>query len=327
MNELVEQRIKCLDNHNRLTTLSAMIKDTIPNRSGNEDFVENLKGLGTGMLSVAQWVGGKTFNAFDAGIKKLGAQLHKVFDDNKQLNSKINGALKEQDYEFPIVSNLMSAITSTGKWEDFDSDLDVLIKTTEILTDHMSKVNDFLSHQLVTIRKYKNANNTSAIINIVKEFEGINYPDLTLPNKNNGWAISHILPGGRVIKYKRLDNVIEYSMSGDKPAGESHTLSTSKNDIQSILNKINKLNGTHQKIKESYATYLDFVKAWSDVVKEADTGLNKVEGVGGQIIREAESTLKGNADALTFYSGFTPRVVNYVDKYIQDVLGIFSKVI
>jgi len=327
MNDIREHRIVCLNNHAELTTLASSIRNTIDSRVGNEDFVDNLKDLGTGLLSVTQWVGGKSFNLFSVGIKKLGVQLHKVFDDNKMLSSKINGALKEEHYNFTLSTALVGSVTSTGQWSDFDGDLEELIKTAELLTGHMGKVNDYLSHQLVTIRKYKSASNTSAVMAIVKEFEGITYPPLTLPNKNNGWTLSHVLPAGRVIKFKDTDGNIEYSMSGDKPAGESHTLSVSKSEVQHILNQINKLNGVHQKVKESYATYLDFIKAWSDVVKEADTGLSKIQNVGNQIIHEAENTLKGDAIALTFYSGFTPRVVNYVDKYIQDVLGIFSKVI
>jgi len=330
MSELRELYVDCRVHHvdllDSMSTLQAVVK--LNNRAGNEDFAESMKSLGSGALSVAKWAGGHTLDLLDKGIKTAGAQLTKTFDSNKSLIGKIPNAMKDdENHAFTFSGPLVGALTSTGQWSDFGSDLDELIKTLEGFQKHAHDVKDHLSRELVVARKLKSVKTTNDVMNVVREFEGLHYPEYKLPHKNGEWMVSEVLPGGRVIKCKFKDNDVVYSMSGDKPAGESHTLEASKSDLQSVLAKVAKLNDLHLQVKGSYADYLDFVKSWSSVVEEASKGLSETTNVGSQIISEAESILKGNAHALAFYSGFTPRVVSYVDKYIQDVLGVLSKVI
>lgn len=317
-----------LETHNDLAAACRFMRDIGTSQfAGNEEFVDTMKSVGESALSVASWVGGKALNLLDTGVKKVSVEIRKAFDDNKMLSNKISGALKEEHYDFSFSSSIMGNLTSTGKFSDFSHDLDTLIRTIEGLVAHMKAVNDHLGQQLTTARRLKSADSTSSIVSVVKAFETITYPDYKLAKSNNGWAISDVLPGGKVIKSKREGNSVVYSMSGDKPAGESHDWSASKSEIKTILDKINKLNDAHQKVQESYAGYLDFVKAWAEVVKEASAGLDKTKNVGSSVINEAESILKGDATALAFYSGFCPRAVNYLDGYIQNVLGVFVKVI
>lgn len=330
MTKLKELHLLCRNNHidlvDSLQPLASL--HTSYKRAGNEDFVESLQQFGSGALSVTKWLGGKAFTLLDKGVRAAGTQLSKTFDDNKTLANRIGSAMKsEETYSFSISESTMGSITATGKWSDFEGDLDGLIKTCELLQKHMSDVKDYLGKELIVARKLKSANNTTSMMAVIREFEALKYPIFALPHKNGEWAISEVLPAGKVLKFKQNGHNSDYSMSGDKPSGESHSLEASKTDIQHILSKITKLNDIHLKVKESYADYLDFVKGWSSVVEEASKGLGETTGVGSQVINEAEAILKGNANALAFYSGFTPRVVSYVDKYIQDVLGVFSKVI
>jgi len=329
MNQIKELYITCRQNHVDLVEAFQPLTVTNSlNRNGNEEFIGSLKELGSGVLSVAKWVGNKTYPLFVTGVKAVGVQLTRSFDDNKSLTSKIGNVMKsDQEYEFSFSSSVMGSITSTGNWSDFGSDIDNLIKTMDGYVNHLHQVKDYLSKELVVARKLKGANTTSAIVAVVREFESLKYPSYSLPHKNGEWLLSDVLPGGKVLKFKQSADTIDYSMSGDKPAGESHTLTASKSDVQSVLTKIAKLNDTHLKVKESYADYLDFVKSWSSVVEEASNALGNTTGVGTSVINEAERILKGNPNALAFYSGFTPRVVSYVDKYIQDVLGVLSKII
>lgn len=329
MSKIKTLHFQCLDNHLELveSLKPLQVLHQGYDRNGSEGFGESLQQFAQGALSVSKWVGGKAYNLLNQGVKVAGTQLIKTFDDNKSLAKKIGGGLKEESYSFTLSNTTMGNITSTGKWDDFHKDLDTLIHTGESLIKHMRDVDDFLSKQLTTARKLKSANSTSSIMSVVKEYEELKYPVFSLPHNNNGWLLSDVLPAGKVIKFQKKDGCVNYSMSGDKPAGEAHTFDADKNDVQAILNKIVKLNELHLKVKESYANYLDFVKSWTSVVEEASNGLSETKNVGSQVIVEAESILKGNACALAFYSGFTPRVVSYVDKYIQDVLGVFSKVI
>jgi hypothetical protein len=92
-----------------------------------------------------------------------------------------------------------------------------------------------------------------------------------------------------------------------------------------VLNKLDKVNSLHQRVKDAYDGYLAFLKSWAEMVKVVDEALGKLEfKVSKSALKEAEKLLEGNHGALAFYSGFTPRVVGYTDRYIHGVLGVFA---
>ena len=350
MHDLILSRRQGLENHLELMEINSELTDigklmavssdptqlTIAEVAGNEDFGESLKYIGSGMLSVSKWVGGKTYELFNKGLRSAGAQLIKTFDDNTSLIRKVGHALKESEYAISIDGPKVGQLTSTGKFSDFNEDLDTLIKTTEMYVSHSKSVLDYLERSLITVRGLSKANNSEDILKVIDAFNALNYPIWELPNntKNatgNSMSLSEVLPGGKVIKVtfdKSTPNKdVDYSMSGDKPAGEAVELQLSSSEIKSVLNKLDKLNELHKRVKQHYDQYLAFIKNWSDSVKAIDNRMSDLDNVGKHVIGEAEQLLKGNSTALAFYSGFTPRVINYTDKYIQYVLSVFGKLI
>lgn len=305
---------------------------------GNEDFSDDAKEalksgfikLGTGTLSASKWVGGQVLSLFTRGITEAGSQLMRAFESNAGLIRKIRSTATEPSYSFNLSVGQLGNLTSTGHWKDFEDDMDTLLSTLESTWKHGKDVQEYLNKQLVCVRKLKGVKNNNDILKIVDEFEALTYPKWNLPERNgNTMLLSDVLPEGKVFKcnYDADSGKVEYSMSGDKPAGESSDVDLSKAEIGNILSKLDKINGLHKAIKQVYDSYLSFIKDWGSMVKSVDTGLDATEGLSGHIKGEAEKLLNGDAKALAFYSGFCPRVVNYTDKYIHGVLGVLAKVI
>jgi hypothetical protein len=59
------------------------------------------------------------------------------------------------------------------------------------------------------------------------------------------------------------------------------------------------------------------------MVKTVESNMSKLERVSKSAQNDAEKLLGGEPAALAFYSGFTPRVISYTDRYIHGVLGVF----
>lgn len=334
----LENHLDLREAHQQLMDLGNILDMDLSSVSGNEDFSDTAKealksgfiSLGGGVLSASKWVGGQALDLFTKGISSAGSQLMKVFESNEGLIRRIRNASKEESYSFSFSVAQLGNLTSTGHWKDFERDLDILLHTLESTWKHSKDVQEYLNKQLVVARKFKGAKTNDAVLKIVDEFHDITYPKWALPERNgNTMLLSDVLPGGKVFKFESHADAgkVEYSMSGDKPAGESSDVDLSKSEINAILSKLDKVNALHKAMKQAYDSYLSFIKDWGSMVKAVDTSLGESEQLSGHVVGEAEKLLGGSATALAFYSGFCPRVVNYTDKYIHGVLGVLAKVI
>lgn len=314
----LEQHVQLLRANHDLNLLGQLMATDPYSVAGNEAFGDSMKNLGTGLLSVTMWVGGKALNAFTAGISAAGNQLAKSFDDNKSYIRRLLAATaKEDEHNLKLTATQVAMITSKGDPDSISRDMDTLISHLELLDKHSKAVLDHLDAQLIAVRKLKDAKHTDDVFKVIDAAEKLKYP---------AFEASGVLPGGKKWTFSNADgNAPKYSMSGDTPAGEGGNVSFSKSNVSELLNKLDKVNSLHQRVKQAYEGYLAFIKSWSEMVKGVDENLTKLEyRVSKSALKEAEKLLEGNSGALAFYSGFTPRVVGYTDRYIHGVLGVFA---
>ena len=314
----LEQHVQLLQANNDVLSLGKLMSTSPHSVAGNEAFADSMKELGSGLLSVTMWVGGKALNAFTAGIEAAGTQLSKSFDDNKTYIKRLLGDVgKKDEHELKLTATQVAMITCKGDIHSISGDMDVLIKHLELLDKHSKAVLDHLDTQLIAVKKLKDAKHTDDVFGVIDAVEKLKYP---------AFAASATLPGGKEWTFTSgEDDSPKYSMSGDTPAGEGGNLSLSKSSAAELLNKLEKVNVLHQRVKAAYDSYLAFIKSWAEMVKDVDENLTKLEyRVTKSALKEAEKLLEGNRGALAFYSGFTPRVVGYTDRYIHGVLGVFA---
>ena len=313
-----------------LGTMMASDQAPVWGVDGNEEFKEkaldSLTAVGRGLFSVSKWVGGKAIDGFMKGITYAGNQLAKNFNGNNDL---IKNVLKDVDKvggkDIEATAKKIALITAKGDPDQIMHDLDTLIKTLEAHDQHSKDLIGYLDKELVTLKKLKSAKTAEQIHAIIDEFGKLEYPSFNLGNKMGDATKSDTLPGGRVFIFTHKDgSTPAYSISGEMAEGEGKTLNLSKSEISEILNKLQKVNALHERVKASYENYLGFIKSWAEMVKGVDGNLSQLDQVSKTVIGEAEKLMAGNMGALAFYSGFTPRVVGYTDKYIHGVLGVFA---
>lgn len=327
---------QCLEQHQNLMQFQKelmelgviMRSNTAPVVAGCEDLKEDaLNGLvsvGRGLFSVTKWVGGKAIDGFIKGITFAGNQVSKSFDDNQSLIKNIlKDVNKVADKDIKLSAAKVALITAKGDPDHILQDMDTLIKVLEIFDKHTKDLIAYLDKELVTLKKLKGASKSEQIHSVIDEFNDLKYPAMNLGNQMGDAFKSDALPGGRYFIFTNKDTP-SYSMSGDAPSGEGKTLTMSKSEVSEILNKLEKVNELHTRVKESYDNYLGFIKSWAEMVKGVDGNLSQLDQVSKTVIGEAEKLMSGNMGALAFYSGFTPRVVGYTDKYIHGVLGVFA---
>lgn len=327
--ECLEQHQNLMQSHRELIELGGIMRSPVaPHIVGNEDLKEkaldSLTSVGRGLFSVTKWVGGKAIDGFLKGITMAGNQVTKSFSDNQSLiNNILKDVNKVADKDIKIPANKIAVITAKGDPHQIQHDMDTLIKTLEIFDKHSKDLMAFLDKELITLKKLKGANKSEQVHSVIDEFNDLKYPKLDFGNDMGSASKSDPLPGGRFFIFDNKSGP-SYSMSGSAPEGEGATLTLSKTEISEILNKLEKVNALHTRVKESYDNYLGFIRSWAEMVKGVDGNLSQLDQVSKTVIGEAEKLMSGNMGALAFYSGFTPRVVGYTDKYIHGVLGVFA---
>lgn len=312
------------DNHSLIRAGNEMLN--MADRTGNEDFALAAKELGSGLFTVGKWVGGKTVDAFSRVLGAAGSSLVRAFSDNETLIQKLlQNFSKIEDHELNLSKDKVALITASGDIEDISKDMDVLIRMLDILDKHSRELLNYLDKQLITAKKLKGVSTADAIFAVVEEFHSLKYPVFGLPHHSGDKYTSEELPGGKTWEFAYNDGKSpKYIMNGDTPAGGGSSITFSKSEVSALLNKLDKVNSMHKRLKQSYDSYLSFIKSWSDMVQAVDGNLGSLEKVSGSAMAEAEKILAGEPNALAFYSGFTPRVVSFTDRYIHGVLGVFA---
>jgi hypothetical protein len=298
--------------------------------AGNEDFKETLvtgmKDLGSGLFSVSKWVGGTTVSLFGKALGAAGNGLYKAFSENDVLIKKLlQNFSKVEDHELNLSKETIALLTSEGDIDRIGHDMDLLLRALDILDQHSKGLLSFLDKQLIVARKLKGVSTAEGIFAVVEEFQGLKYPMFNLPHSKGDTHSSDVLPGGKTWEFVYNEGKSpKYLIGGDAPAEAGSGVTFSRSEVSSLLNKLDKVNSMHKRLKTSYDSYLSFIKSWSEMVKAVDTNLSKLDKVSSSAMAEGEKILAGEPNALAFYSGFTPRVVSYTDRYIHGVLGVFA---
>ena len=323
----LEQHIRVIQTGNDVMNLGRLMLTDPHSVAGNEAFADSMQELGSGLLSVTKWVGGKALSAFSSSLEAAGKQLSKAFDDNKSYISRVlSSASKAEEHKLKLTATQVAMITAKGDPDNLSRDMDLILSHLEMLDKHSKDVLNHLGAQLAAVRKLKDVKDTDDVFAVIDACAKLKYPVFKLPRSSKDVYESELLPGGKEWSFHDPDGSSpKYSMSGDTPAGEGAELTMSKSAASELLNKLDKVNSLHQRVKQAYDGYLEFIRSWSEMVKGVDENLTKLEyRVSKSALKEAEKLLEGNSGALAFYSGFTPRVVGYTDRYIHGVLGVFA---
>ena len=299
--------------------------------NGAEDYQEVLatlgRGMGTlgsGMLSAAGWVGGKTVTAFATVLGGAGTLLSKAFSDNDVMIKKvIQHFSREDSHKLSVSKDKVNNLTAKGDIDDLEKDMDTLLHTLELVDKHSKELLTFLDGRMGVLRGLRNVSTTEQVYALIDKYNGIHYPGLHFPHHGRDDAYSSdVLPGGKVLVFEERTPP-KYLMNGNTPSGSASEVTMSKSEVNSLLSKLDKVNAMHKRSKSTYDDYLNFIKAWGDMVRSVEGNISKSDKISKSALKDAEGLLGGEPAALAFYSGFTPRVISYTDRYIHGVLGVF----
>lgn len=294
--------------------------------NGNESlFGDIFSSVGSSVYSGAKIVGGMAMDGVVTLFKKANKSLIEAYGSHSTKFEFITKNLsKDETEEWKIDKSLLSKISSTGKAQDIIDSLDTLIKELKIVDSHRLEIESYYHKELSLFQDFKSIKNIENSISVLKKLDDLKYPDLKFGNSKDSMAVSEPLPGGKEFAFDNKSK--KYSLITEKLTTESSEDIFSKEDIKKIMTKLDTLEELYKVIIKANSNYISYLEKYNTVVKEGFKHLEELkDDLSISVIRDLQSRLEGNPNVFSFYTGFLPKVMSYIDDYINSMSSFISK--
>jgi hypothetical protein len=283
------------------------------------------------VLDKLKGVGGK---ATDAGLKAISdaskaavSGIVKTLGTRRMFIAHTHNRLSKENLKDELTFNsaFLKKVTRDGKPADIIDGLVDLQKTMDLLKSFLQDVEAYSSKELALLGKIDSIKTTEDAVSIINGLESLKFPKFGLPDSSMKNTVrSELLPGGKMIWFdERSDKT---SLVNFTSPGEEVTESFGKDDVKSILVKLNKLVETYQYVVKALNQYDSYTKKFNTVLGKSFAHLDTLKGdVSAALLTDLRSHLEGNTKVFTLYSGFLPQLMIYLDDYVDTLSSYLSK--
>lgn len=279
--------------------------------------VEQVKGLTDGSL----------VNQFALGANTVGRLTAKALGYNAGvISSLLTRAGSVEAHDVSCSGKLISDLTAEG-------DLDHLLRDQQTLSDTISTVMKYQSElesygkEIQTLLKAaSNAKDNASITEVATKIELVKYPLLKLAKKDGEGYESDVLPAGKVIGSQPTAQGASYSFNGSGESVSAQDYHVEKSDLNKFLNQLKWINTQQKALSEMINRYSKFIKDWGNTVKALQTHLDKTEGVSKNVTNQLITNMALPVSQVEFYTSFLPRVIAYVNYYVNQGCDLAAEV-
>lgn len=285
-----------------------------------------LTGVFDKVMQVGKYAGERTVVALDGAVKGATSGLVKTLGTRRMFIAHTHNRLNKEMLkdEMVFTSTLLKKVTRNGNPSDIIDGLDDLQKTMDMLKSYLQEVETYYNRELSLLKDVENIKTTEDAVSVVNGLDNLKFPVMRLPHHAGRSSISLDLPGGKTVHFNE-DNHKLSLVNIDSP-GEESTESFAKDDVKSILTKLNKLVESYQFVVKALNHYNDYAKKFNTVVGKSFAQLDSLKGtLSASILADLRSRLEGNAEVFAIYSGFLPKVMIYLDDYVDTLSSYLSK--
>lgn len=319
-----------MSKHDELVQANSLLIELDTIIDGQEGLLTDIfSSVGDHALVGAKIVGGAAVDGLVKLFRNANSSLARAFGSNQtvidQVYKQMTTAEKEgDDIEVKLTPAFLAKITANGKQSDISDSINALHDTLKALDKHRLDVEAFYQKELSLFKDFRSIKDTESAISLIKKLDDLKYPVPNFKHKENSMLISDLLPGGKEFVFNTTNS--SYSVKNEDVTGENNDDTLSKADIVNILKRLEDLDAIFKVIHKANDNYVQYLGKFNTVVKEAFAHVDNLKGdISSSLVRDLLSRLEGNPHVFAFYTGFLPKVVNYVDGYVADVSGYFSK--
>lgn len=319
-----------MSKHDELVQANSLLIELDTIIDGREGLLTDIfSSVGEHALTGAKLAGGAAMDGLVKLFRNANSSLARAFGSNKtiidQVYKQMNTAEKEgEEVDVKLTTSFLAKVTVDGKHDDIGNSINALHDALKALDKHRLDVETFYQKELSLFKDFRSIKDTESAITLIKKLDDLKYPTPDFKHKENSMLISDLLPGGKEFVFNTTNST--YSLKSEDVKGENTDDTLSKADIVNILKRLEDLDAIFKVIHKANDNYMQYLGKFNTVVKEAFAHVDSLKGdISSSLIRDLLSRLEGNPHVFAFYTGFLPKVVNYVDGYVADVSGYFSK--
>lgn len=290
---------------------------------GSESLLTDIMGK---LKEVSSASGDLALNKISEAVRTAKTGIIKTIGTRRMFLSHLNGRLSKEEIanEMTFTAGLLKKVTRDGKPSDILDGLNDLQKTMDELVKYLQEVQTYYSRDLKTIEGIKDIGNGDDAIGVLDVLNTKKFPKVNFQPDGLFDVTSTELPGGKFIRFDTSKG--RFYLENKAVTAGDVTESFAKEDVKSILSKLNKLIETYQYVVKALDHYVDYVKKFNTVVGKSFAHLDTLKGkMSASLLNELQSHLEGNADVFALYTGFLPKVMIYLDDYVDTLSSYLSK--
>lgn len=295
--------------------------------SGTEGLFEDIfSSVSQSALNGAKLAGGAAVDGMVALFKKANKAITLAYGSHKTKFTMLNKGLSEveDDSSIPFSKSLLSNLTGTGSIDDLEPALIRLIKVLKTLDNHRLDIEAFYHKEISLFSDYTSVKTVDDAVKLIKKLDDLKYPLVDFGNKDDSMSISVTLPGGKHLAFN--SEKLEYKIGSEDVSGKETGDEYSKSQAKGLLSELDDLDDVYGRIKKANENYIQYLEKFNTVVKGAFVHVDGLKGdISVSLIRDLQSRLEGDKHVFAFYSGFLPKVLTYVDSYIDTLSNHLSK--
>lgn len=319
-----------MDNNKQLTEQNNKLIMMCTVVSGNESLFDDIFTKAKEYSSLSfKALAAKSLDAVVKGLRNANSALVRAYGTNEMRINNTKGhlrlAVKEDNLEGVKLSKaFLEEITSTGKVADVFTSIDALIKALSVLDKHRLELETYYQKELSLFEAYKKVKTTEDAVKVIRQLDELRYPDLTLGHKTDTASKSDHLPGGKMFVFVPQSQT--YKLMVEEVNGETTDRLFSPDEVLKLLDKMKSLDSVYKACHKGNDHYISYLNKYNTVVKEAFNHIDGLKGdISNSLVRDLMSRLEGNLQIFSFYTGFLPKVMNYVDSYMVNTTNYLSK--
>lgn len=290
---------------------------------GNESFFSDT-------LDKLKEAGGKATDASLVAIQQASKSamngVIKTLGTRRMFIAHIHNRLGKDNLkdELTFNSSLLKKITRDGSPADIIDGLKDLQLVADQFKSFLQDVEAYYSKELNFLEKISSIKNTDDAVSILNGMDTLKFPDFKLSNHAGKGSTSLDLPGGKTIWFNETNG--KAILVNVETPGEEVTESFAKDDVKSILTKLNKLVEVYQYVAKALSQYENYSKKFNTVLSKSFAHLDTLKGtLSVSLLSDLRSRLEGNAKVFSLYSGFLPQFMIYLDDYVDTLSSYLSK--
>lgn len=296
--------------------------------SGCESLIgDTFSKVGAGLKRGGEAIGRAAMDKTISAVKEVNTALIKTMGTRRMFLSHLNSKLSKVDDlgEITFNKSLLSSVTQTGKPDNIVHSLETVESNISDVVTFVKDLEAYYNKEFALLKEIKNIKNTEQATQLIQKLDNLTLPTPKNVDVKEVEESKWFLPGGRSISYVVDSGKFSFNNEESVSATEV-TESFAKDDFKQVLILLNKLTDLYKSISDLNVGYIDYMKKFNTVVGESTQHLASLRGeVSTSLLTELVNRLDGNTLVFTVFSGFLPKVVIYLDDYVETLSSHLSK--